>query len=155
MIERGRKIKDSVNALETEVAATDAKAEAQKKLLDKSTVELAAMEAKLVQVDNFLQSKLTSAADFKLQQAKAAQAVKDLEITAAELEKQKAAVTKATTQLTALTKQLADLTAARETGRCHPELSVKGDVEKAEATLAELRKKEQELSQRMATMTRR
>jgi chromosome segregation ATPase len=153
LVERGKKIRTALAALETDVATTDAKAEAQKKLLDKSTAELAAMEARVAQFDTFLQNKLATAADFKLQQAKSAQAVKDLEATAAELDKQKAAVTKATAQLAALTKQLADLSAARDQGDVSL-TSIKGDVDKAEATLADLRKKEQELSQRMATMTK-
>jgi chromosome segregation ATPase len=153
LVERGKKIKVALAALETEVATTDAKAEAQKKLLEKSTAELAAMEARVAQFDNFLQNKLATAAEFKLQQAKSAQAVKDLEATAAELEQQNAAVTKATAQVAGLTKQLADLTAARDQGDASL-TSVKDEVEKAEAVLADLRKKEQELSQRMATMTK-
>jgi chromosome segregation ATPase len=152
LAERSKQTQEALTALEEEIATTDAKAEAKKKLLEKSTADLAAMEAKLVQFDDFLQSKIATAADFKLQQAKSAQAVKDLEATVAELEKQKAAVTKSTAQLADLTKQLADLTAVRDQGDANLN-AVKSEVQKAEATLADLKKRELELSQRMTAMT--
>lgn len=152
LIERGKKIKAALAALEAESAKAEAGVETQEKLLSKSQAELAAMEARVSQFDTFLQKKLVDVAAFKLQQEKSSQTAKDLEKTAEELRRQTAAVAKATNELTALKKQVDDQNVTRD--QSDQELTnVQANVKAAEAQLADLRKKEQELAKQMATMT--
>ena len=63
-----------------------------------------------------------------------------------------AAVAKATTELAALKKQVSETSTSRDQGN-FALTAVQSDVKKAEAALADLRKKEQELALQMATMT--
>ncbi len=104
LIQRGKKIKTALAALEAESAKAEAEVETQEKLLSKSQAELSAMEARVNQFDAFLQKKLAGVAEFKLQQEKSSQAVKELEATAEELRRQTLAVTKANNELAALKK---------------------------------------------------
>lgn len=152
LIQRGKRIKTALATLEVESAKAEAEVETQGKLLSKSQAELTAMEARVDQFDTFLQKKLAGVAEFKLQQEKSLQAVKDLEATAEELGRQTLAVTKANNELTALKKQVDDQNATRD--RSDQELTrIQADVKAAETQLAELRTKEQQLAGQMAVMT--
>ncbi len=152
LIERGKRIKTALAALEVESAKAEAEVETQEKLLSKSEAELAAMEARVSQFDTFLQKKLVSVADFKLQQEKSSQTAKELETTAEELRRQTAAVAKATNALAVLKKQVDDQNATRD--QSDQDLAnVQANVKAAETQLADLRKREQQLAQQMATMT--
>ncbi|TWT56452.1 coiled-coil domain-containing protein [Allorhodopirellula solitaria] len=152
LIERGKRIKTALAALEAESAKAEAEVETQEKLISKSEAELAAMEARVSQFDTFLQKKLASVAEFKLQQEKSSQTAKELETTAEELRRQTAAVAKATNALAVLKKQVDDQNATRD--QSDQDLAnVQANVKAAETQLADLRKREQQLAQQMATMT--
>lgn len=152
LIEQGNRIKMTLAQLVTDSAKADAKVKAQEELVTKSQAELESVQVRIAQFDTFLQQKMKTAAEYRLQQEKSAEIAKELEAKAEELRKQKAAVAKATSDLESLNQQLQVQVDIKD--KTDAELSaLKANVKTAEASLEDLRDKERELLEQISTMT--
>ncbi len=80
LVVRGRAIKDAIAGFENSKQAAEQQVATQQSLIARNQQTLKSLEAQLSQVDEFLQLRLTEAAKAKLQQERAAQLVKDIQI---------------------------------------------------------------------------
>ena len=152
MVEKGRKLKAALPALEEQNKTAETNLRDQTEQLTKATMELQAIQAKIVEADVLIKSKSMITAELAEKEVTLAETTKELETLRNQVDAEKAAIAKASMELTILKAEVTTTQTTRDKEQTIL-ATIQGDLEKARTELDGLRKQEQQLAKEIATAT--